>query len=126
MDFTYTFEKLKNGIELFNIKDSNKLISTLVVAIKRGASDDPISYGGTHHYIEHMLGSYFEYSKYGSNYDHLSMMNGSTISSFLHIYKRFLFDESVINSLIDNICIFIESDRLDKNILENEKWMVLR
>lgn len=124
MDFSYTFEKLKNGIDIFNIKDPNKLISMLVVAIKRGASDDPISYGGTHHYIEHILGSYFEYSKYGSNYDHLSMMNGSTVSSFLHIYKRFLFDESVINSLIDNLCVFIESDRLDKNILENEKWMV--
>lgn len=124
MDFTYNFEKLKNGIELFNIQDPSKLTSMLVVVIKRGSSHDPLAYGGTYHYMEHMLGSYFEYSKYGSNYNHLSMMNGSTMPTYLHIYKKFLFEESVLDSLIDNLCLFINTDSLDKNILENEKWMV--
>ncbi len=124
MDFTYKFDKLKNGIEVFDIQDPSKIVSLLVVVIKRGSSHDPHAYGGTYHYMEHMLGSYFEYSKYGSNYDHLSMMNGSTLTNYLHIYKRFLFDESVLNSLVDNLCLFISSRDLNKNILENEKWMV--
>lgn len=124
MDFTYKFEKLKNGIELFDVKDPSTLTSMLIVVIKRGSKDDPVAYGGTYHYMEHMLGSYFEYSKYGTNYDHLSMMNGSTVSTYLHIYKRFLFTESTLDTLIDNLCVFISTSKLNKNILENEKWMV--
>lgn len=124
MDFECEFEKLQNGIETFNIKDPSEFTSRLVVAIKRGSNDDPVVYGGSYHYLEHMLGSYFEYSKYGSNYDHLSMMNGTTLSTYLFIYKRFIFDESTINTLVDNLCKFIRVPEMDKNILENEKWMV--
>lgn len=124
MDFTYNLEILKNGIEVFDIQDPSTLSSMLIVVIKRGSTHDPVAYGGTYHYMEHILGSYFEYSRYGSNYDHLSMMNGSTVSTYLHIYKRFLYDESVLNSLIDNLCLFMSTPELDSHILENEKWMV--
>jgi secreted Zn-dependent insulinase-like peptidase len=54
-----------NGISVYEI-ESNKLIySTIIVTIYKGINDDPLLYGGTYHYLEHILGAYFEYNKYG-------------------------------------------------------------
>lgn len=120
----YESIKLSNGIRVTSINDVNSSMSMIVVVIYRGSNDDPMLYGGTHHYMEHILGSYFEYSKYGSNYDHLTMMNGSTLTNYMHIYKRYSYSDEITDMLCSNIINFIKTTELNKNILDNEKWMV--
>jgi hypothetical protein len=116
-----------NGISVYEI-ESNKLIySTIIVTIYKGINDDPLLYGGTYHYLEHILGAYFEYNKYGSSYNHLTNMNGSTLNNYLHIYKHFIYDNDTCNYIMDNIINFISLNSLeefDQNIIDNEKWMV--
>lgn len=124
MKFESTYERLKNDIDTHTINTDRTLYSYIIVTIYKGTDDDPTMNGGTYHYLEHILGSYFEYGNYGSKYDHLTNMNGVTLSKYLHIYKKFLFDDIYFDYLMNNIIHFITTKELDSKILDNEKWMV--
>lgn len=124
MTFNIKLHKLKNKISIYEINTGAVNDSMIIVNIYKGINDDPILNGGTYHYLEHMLGAYFEINTYGSFYDHLLNINGTTISNYLHIFKKFKFDTNICEMLLNNIISFITCTSFDNDIMENEKWMV--
>lgn len=89
------------------------------VTISKGWKDDPNKNPGSFHYLEHMLGSYF------GLYDHVKYfynLNGETTYDYLYIYKIIELGEEEF--IINKILQFIMAKSFNKDILENEKYMV--
>lgn len=116
----FNLEKLSNGLKINTIEDENLYVSSIRITILKGYLDDPLIYSGTHHFLEHILGSFF--GVYGHE-KFLYGLSGLTTYNYLFISKDF-YDILESDMLFNSVLNFFLSKTFKDDIINNEKLLV--
>jgi insulysin len=115
--------RLKNGLETYLISDPESKHSAAAVAVKSGSWDDPRSYPGMAHFVEHLLfmgsGAYPEeadFSKYVST--HAGTYNACTMTD--RTVYMFSINHEGFPGALDRLAHFFIDPQLSLSCIERE------